>query len=114
MINLSTKYNTKDRKNVLNERYKYNNKSNDTKNFYRSNYNNKFLPATKFKNKIKLNFNSINHLYFNKLNFNKLPIIRQLKKSSSVGNFDKNKFGKKSKLTIENGNNQYQKHLINI
>ena len=41
------------------------------------------------------------NFYFNKISDNNLPKINQLKKSSSVENFEKIKNGKKSKLRIE-------------
>ena len=105
-INLSTKYNNR-----------YNNKPTDSKDFYKSNSNNKFFSSSglKFNEQIKLNFNSMkNYLYFNRMNKNKLPIIKQLKKSSSVSNFDGIKYNKKSKLTIEKGNIHFQNNMINF
>ena len=116
IVNLSTKYNNQDKNIFLNERLKFNDKSNDSKNFYKSNYNDKFLPVSKYNTKIKLNFNSTkNHLYINKMGmgYNHLPKIKQLNKSSSVGNYERIKYGKKSRLTIDNGNNQYKNNLIN-
>ena len=114
IVNLSTKYNNQDKNIFLNERLKFNDKSNDSKNFYKSNYNDKFLPFSKYNTKIKLNFNSTkNHLYINKMRYNHLPKIKQLNKSSSVGNYERIKYGKKSRLTIDNGNNQYKNNLIN-
>ena len=116
IVNLSTKYNNQDKNIFLNERLKFNDKSNDSKYFYKSNYNDKFLPVSKYNTKIKLNFNSTkNHLYINKMGmgYNHLPKIKQLNKSSSVGNYERIKYGKKSRLTIDNGNNQYKNNLIN-
>ncbi len=54
------------------------------------------------------------YLYFDKMVKNQLPVIKQLKKSSSVGNMDRIKFNKKTKLTIDNGNNQFQNNLVNL
>ena len=110
--NISTKYNYRKRKNILNDKIKLNDISNEGSNFYKSNYNYKSLGVPKYTNKIKLSFNQNNKntLYFNKFksnNHNQLPMIQKMQKSSSVGNFDKIKFGfnKKSKLTIDNWNN---------
>ena len=117
IYNLSTKYNNKEAKTNLNEKIKINNKSNDSKNFYKSNYNSKFFVPSgyKFNNGFKLNFNAMKkYLYFDKMVKNQLPIIKQLKKSSSVGNMDRIKFNKKTKLTIDNGNNQFQNNLVNL
>ena len=103
LINLSTKYNNnKEGKFVTNERIKFDNKSNDNKKLYRYIYNHKFYVAPKINNKINLNFNTMKkNFYFNKISDNNLPKINQLKKSSSVENFEKIKNGKKSKLRIE-------------
>ena len=64
--------------------------SNDSKNYYKSIYSNKFLNMPKYTKK----FNSIkNFLYLNKLSsYDKLPKINQLKKCSSVGNFERIKY----------------------
>ena len=114
IVNLSTKYNSKEIKKISVERFKFNNKSNDNKNFYRSNYNNKFLSGPRYNNKIRLNFNSTkNYLHFNNMSHKQLPLIKQLKKSSSVVNFDKINKGKKSRLIIDYENNQYQNNLVN-
>ena len=115
--NLSTKYNIKETKTNLNEKIKINNKSNDSKNFYKSNYNNKFFVSSAYKinNGFKLNYNAMkNYLYFNKMAKNHLPMIKGLKKSSSVGSFESVKFNKRTKLTIENGSNQFQNNSVNI
>ena len=117
IYNLSTKYNNKEAKTFLNEKNKINNKSNDSKNFYKSNYNSKFFAPSgyKFNSGFKLNFNAVKkYLYFDKMVKNQLPVIKQLKKSSSVGNLDRIKFNKKTKLTIDNGNNPFQNNLVNL
>ena len=115
IINFPTKYNYREKQMSLNERYKNNNRANDSENFYKSNYNNKFHISLreKYKNQTKLNINPMkNYLYFDKMAKNHLPMIKQLKKSSSVINFERTKFNKKSKLTIDNGNNQFQNHFV--
>ena len=90
--NLSTKYNSKER-NVYNS---------NKKDFNTSIRINKFFEAPKFFNMQKINFNSTkNNLYFNKMTNRKLPEIKQMKKSSSVGNFgDKIKYNKKTKTNF--------------
>ena len=110
--NISTKYNYRKRKNNLSDKIKLNDISNERSNFYKSSYNYNCFCVPKFASKIKLSFNQNNKntLYFNKSNNNtnnQLPLIQKMKKSSSVGNFGKIKFGfnKKSKLTIDNWNN---------
>ena len=110
--NISTKYNYRKRKNNLSDKIKLNDISNEGSNFYKSSYNYNCFCVPKFASKIKLSFNQNNKntLYFNKSNNNtnnQLPLIQKMKKSSSVGNFGKIKFGfnKKSKLTIDNWNN---------
>ena len=71
----------------------------------------------------KLNYNKNNNLGVtsnftnydkNNLSQNKLPIIKQLMKSSSVENYDKNKYVKKSKIRIDKGVKQVPSNLINI
>ena len=90
MNNISSSYNISTKYNNNNNRVKLNNISNDSKNYYKSIYSNKFLNMPKYTKK----FNSIkNFLYLNKLSsYDKLPKINQLKKCSSVGNFERIKY----------------------
>ena len=96
-IDLSTKYNNKEKKLISNGRIKFDNKSIENKNFYLYIVNNKFNMAQKISNKINMNLNSmIKNFYFHKILNRNLPMINQLKKSSSVGYFERIKNIKKS------------------
>ena len=96
-IDLSTKYNNKEKKLISNGRIKFDNKSIENKNFYLYIVNNKFNMAQKISNKINMNLNSMKkNFYFHKILNRNLPMINQLKKSSSVGYFERIKNIKKS------------------
>ena len=95
--NLSTKYNSKERNMILNiEKYNSNEKK-----LNKSLKNNKFFEATKYSTKPKINFSSTkNQLFINKMNFKKLPVIKPMKKSSSVVNFNNIRYNQKQKFNF--------------
>ena len=95
--NLTTKYNSKERNAKLNNEKFNSNEKKLNKSFRK----NKLLEAMKYTYKPKLNLNlTKNHLYINKMTFRKLPLIKPMKKSSSVVNFDIIKYNKNKKFNF--------------
>ena len=100
---LSTKYNSIKKKNLLKEKIKSNNNSNESNYFYNSIYPKKFFGFQQGEKRIKLKLTSMkDFINFNKMTQGHLPLIRQIKKSSSVGNFNRYKYSKTSKINIDN------------
>ena len=109
----------KDKEN-RNKKYRYIDiKNNDSysNNYYKSIYENRVSWMNyKFNNKDNFNFRSTNNFMNNNLNKfeqSKLPIIKQLKKSASMENYDKTRNIKKNKFIISKGNREYNNNMTN-